>query len=119
MTERFREAMRNPPDFSNADDPTADRLAAYPEAGELESPQGAADRDQTGPTPPQPAGEDSEVIFAGASGQQLGGPAATDAPGTGPGMPPPDGPRASDDAAPRAGDETPPRQGSFVDRLDR
>ena len=119
MTERFREAMRTPPDFSNSDDPGADRLAAYPEAGELESPQAAVDRAATGPTPPQPAGEDSELIFAGGSGQQLGGPAATDAPGKGPGLPAADGRHAADEEAAGAGAEAPPRQGSFVDRLDR
>jgi hypothetical protein len=118
MTERFREAMRKSPPFSNADDPEADRMGAYPEAGELDSPQDGADQHASGPTPPQPAGLDSQVIMTGGSGRPIGGPAATDPPGQAPGMPPADGAAADDEAPP----DTQPKsrdQGSFVDGLDR
>ena len=118
MTERFREAMRKPPPFSNADDPDADRMGAYPEAGELGSPQDANEQDASGPTPPQPAGLDSQVIMTGGSGRAIGGPAATDPPGQAPGMPPPDGAAAADEGPPEAG-PAPRDPGSFVDGLDR
>jgi hypothetical protein len=118
MTERFREAMRKLPPYSNADDPTADRLGSYPEAGELRSPQDAIDRDAGGPTPPQPAGLDSQVIMTGGSGRPIGGPASTDPPGQAPGMPPADAPARDDEPSPDA-ERGPRDQGSFVDGLDR
>ena len=108
------------PAASNADDPTADRLAAYPEAGELGSPQDPPATPSDGPVPPQPAGIDSQVIATGASGGGLAGPVATDAPGRGPGLPGPDGTRDAAGGPPRAsGETTPPRPGDVADRLDR
>ena len=61
MTERSTRAMRNPPKGSNAQDPGADRLGAYSDAGELRSPQEATDRASPGPTPAQPDGIDEEL----------------------------------------------------------
>ncbi|HUP55057.1 MAG TPA: hypothetical protein VM408_06085, partial [Methylomirabilota bacterium] len=77
MTERFSKATRQPPQGSNAQDPTADRLGAYSEAGELQSPQSAVDRDPAGPDAAVPAGMDAEIIFTGGAGRSLGGPHAT------------------------------------------
>jgi hypothetical protein len=114
VTERFRKAMEEPPPFSNADDPSADRLAAHDDAGELGTPQDLTGTGATGPVPPQPAGTDTEVIFTGASGRPIGGPAATDPPGQAPGMPGPDGAPPEDGPAEDAGGG-----GPFVDRLDR
>ena len=105
--------MKHPPEFSNADDPAADRLAAYDEAGESGSPQDVTRPAATGPVPPQPAGTDTEIIFTGGSGRPIGGPAATDPPGQAPGMPGPD-------AEPPDGSSADPHGGRpFVDRLDR
>jgi hypothetical protein len=107
------------PVASNADDPTADRLAAYPEAGEVGSPQDPPATPSDGPVPPQPAGLDSAVIATGASGGGLAGPIATDAPGDGSGLPGPSG----DDAVQRApGAETglgPAAHEGDAERMDR
>ena len=122
MTDARHDRTHEVPAGSNADDPTADRLAAYPEAGELDSPQGAVDRSADGPLPPQPAGTDSTVIFTGASGGAIGGPAATDAPGAGAGRPAADG--AADGDPEATADRLRPDSGSardddsFVDRLE-
>jgi hypothetical protein len=107
------------PSASNADDPTADRLAAYPEAGELGSPQDPPASPSDGPVPPQPAGVDSQVIATGASGGGLAGPVATDAPGQGAGLPGPGGvdEDRSDDRGGRL--EGRPEAGDVADRLDR
>jgi hypothetical protein len=109
------------PDASNADDPTADRLAAYPEAGELGSPQDPPAPPSDGPVPPQPAGVDSQIITTGASGGGLAGPVATDAPGGGPGLPGADGNAVADDPdrADRADRGPHPAADDLVDRLDR
>jgi len=114
MTDRFSRATRNPPPGSNAQDPGADRLGAYSDAGELHSPQGATDRDATGPDAPEPAGVDAEVIFTGGPGRSLGGPNATDRPGEATGRPPRQPGREPEDGA-----REHPRQrpGPFVDRL--
>ena len=115
MTDRFSRATRNPPKGSNAQDPNADRLGAYSESGELESPQGATDLDATGPDAPQPAGIDAELIFTGGPGRSLGGPNTTDRPGDRTAeQPNPDGP-SPDDGEP---DEGRSAAGLFVDRLD-
>jgi hypothetical protein len=103
---------------SNADDPTADRMAAYPEAGELGSPQDppvASD----GPTPPQPAGADAAVIATGASGGGLAGPVATDAPGDGAGLPGPGGVDAQRAPGAETGQGPEARDDGGVDRMDR
>lgn len=114
MTDRYRRAMDEPPEFSNARDPNADRLGAYPDGGEVDSAQDDARATGEGSLPPQPAGTDSAVIFTGASGRNLGGPSATDPPGQAPGLPGPEGDPADDpDGPPAEG------TGSFVDRLDR
>jgi hypothetical protein len=117
MTERFNKAMRNPPKGSNAQDPDADRLGAYSDAGELRSPQEATDRDASGPTPPQPAGVDAEVIFTGGPGRSLGGPHATDRPGQVPGSPPGDEAEKGDANEETELDRGHHRPGPFVDRL--
>ena len=108
------------PEASNADDPTADRLAAYPEAGELASPQDPPAAPSDGPVPPQPAGIDSQVIATGASGGGLAGPVATDAPGQGAGLPGPDGVDGETD--PERGSRgrgSGPATDDVADRLDR
>jgi len=93
MAEKFSEAMRNPPPSSNADDPEADRLGRYDEAGELEPGQRGTERvgPETGPSTvpsgPQPADAEDEIIFTGGPGGRLGGPHATDEPGGDPGLP--------------------------------
>lgn len=116
MTEPTPRHPRDPA-ASNADDPTADRLAAYPEAGELRSPQDPPAAPSDGPVPPQPAGIDSQVIATGASGGGLAGPVATDAPGTGAGLPGADGITTDE---PRPGDDAGrPTTGDVADRLDR
>jgi hypothetical protein len=61
------------PEWSNADDPTADRLASYSEAGELNPSQDGAQRvgSEKGPatTPrPQPGGPHGEIVFERAAG---------------------------------------------------
>jgi hypothetical protein len=122
MAEKFSEAMRTPPPFSNAEEPGADRLGRYGEAGELASDQEATDRvgqesgSSTAAAGPQPAGADSEVIFAGGPGGGLGGPHATDTPDTNdPGLPGHDQPaEGGRDEAEDGGTD-----GSFVDRLGR
>jgi hypothetical protein len=117
MTDRYRRAMTKPPKGSNAQDRDADRLGAYPDAGELNSPQEAVDLDATGPDEPQPAGIDTEIIFTGGPGSSIGGPHATDRPGEAPGRP------AEDRAATGGGEVDAPTQsgqrrpGPFVDRL--
>ena len=113
MTDRFSRATRNPPPGSNAQDPGADRLGAYSDAGELHSPQGATDRDATGPDTPEPAGVDAEVIFTGGPGRSLGGPNATDRPDEVTGQPPPPGHGEAADST----DHPRPGPGPFVDRL--
>jgi hypothetical protein len=108
------------PTATNADDPTADRMAAYPEAGELGSPQDPPAAPSDGPVPPQPAGMDSQVIATGASGGGLAGPVATDAPGRGAGLPGPSGIDGDGDperAARRSADG--PARDAVADRLDR
>jgi hypothetical protein len=122
MAEKFSEAMRTPPPYGNARDPEADRLGAYDQAGELGSDQAGTERvgqesgPPTAPSGPQPAGADSEVIFAGGPGGGLGGPHATDTPGQGdPGLPGHDQPvEGGRDEAEDGGSG-----GPFVDRLDR
>jgi hypothetical protein len=114
MTERSAKATRQPPKGSNAQDPEADRLGAYSEAGELHSPQEATERHRTGPDAPEPAGTDAEVIFTGGPGRSLGGPHATDRPARATGS------RAGEEA--RDSEHTDPgdgrrRPGPFVDRL--
>ncbi len=108
------------PAASNADDPRADRLAAYPDGGELGSSQDPPAAASDGPTPPQPAGLDAQVIATGASGGGLAGPIATDAPGDGAGLPGPGGVGADPDAGrPRPSDSDGAREGDVADRLDR
>lgn len=114
MTERFRRATHRPPEGSNAQDPGADRLGAYPEAGELDSPQAATERDAAGPTTPQAAGLDAEVIFTGGPGRSLGGPAATGPPRPASDLQPTDGAEQDEEAGSDGG---PQRPGPFVDRL--
>ena len=121
MDDKFSDAMRTPPPSSNAEDPEADRLGRYPDAGELNAEPKATERvgpetgPSTAPSGPQPAGLDAEVIFTGGSVGRLGGPHATDAPGEDPGLPGHDQPveggreEAADGGA----------EGSFVDRLGR
>jgi hypothetical protein len=88
MAEEFRRAMRNPPEWSNADDPGADRLAAHDEGGELGTPQegtmpvGAHAEHATDPgSPVSPAGKDADVLQVGGPGDRIAGPHATDKPG--------------------------------------
>jgi hypothetical protein len=114
MTDRYRKAMPHAPEGSNARDPDADRLGAYPEAGEIHSPQGAIDRAWAGPTSPQPAGLDTEIIFTGGPGSSIGGPHATDRPGEAPGRPPGEDAVPADQVDPGTGHHRP---GPFVDRL--
>ena len=103
-----------------AEDPTADRVAAYPEAGELGTPQDRTPPAAGGPTPPQPAGIDTEILLTGASGGGLGGPAATDAPGDGAGLPGDAGPGEGPPTAQRPRDAGAEAEGEeLVDRLDR
>lgn len=113
MTERSAKATRQTPKGSNAQDPTADRLGAYSEAGELHSPQGAVDRDRRGPDSPAPAGTDAELIFTGGPGRSLGGPHATDRPDLG-GSPGREEAPAPEDVE---ADDAEHRPGPFVDRL--
>jgi len=118
MTERFEKATRATPSWSNADDPDADRLARYPDAGELGGPEGVSERvgAETGPgtTPSSsdPAGPDAEIIGTGATGDRLGGWHATDTPGE-PGLPGHDQPVEGG----READEDRGTGGPFVDRL--
>ena len=112
--------MPDRPIKTNADDPTADRLAAYPEAGELGSPQDThPTATEGGPVPPQPAGVDTEIIMSGGSGGGLGGPPATDAPGEGAGMPGEGGIDEESPANTQRAERAARKGGSFVDRLDR
>jgi hypothetical protein len=118
MADDFDRATRQGETWSNADDPAADRLASYPEAGELDSPQTSHELvgQEPEPTPsgPQPAGADADLMMVGGPGDRLGGPHATDREGD-PGLPGHDQPaeggrsQASDDG----------RDGSLVDRLGR
>jgi hypothetical protein len=85
MSDDFAEAMRNPPPWSNADDPDADRLAARPEAGELGTPQHThptPGQDDRMPSPtPHPSGlggGDGEVIHERPTGGITGLPEAAD-----------------------------------------
>ena len=119
MADDFDKASREREPWSNAEDPSADRLAAYPEAGELGSPQAANQRvgQEPEPTPsgPAPAGKDAEILQIGGSGDRLGGPHATDREGD-PGLPghdqPAEGGRSQVEDG--SGADT-----STVDRLDR
>ena len=113
MTERFSKATRQTPKGSNAQDSTADRLGAYSESGELNSPQQAVDRDPRGPDEPMPAGTDAEIIFTGGPGRSLGGPHATDRPDLDRSTGGDDAPAAEDLEA----DDGDPHPGPFVDRL--
>ena len=118
MADDFDRASRTTATWSNADDPTADRVGAYPDAGELDSPQTSHDLvdQQPEPTPsgPQPAGADAELLMVGGPGDRLGGPHATDREGD-PGLPGHDQPAESG----RSQAEDDGRDGSLVDRLDR
>lgn len=121
MADEFSRAMRERQPGSNADDPTADRMAAYPEAGELNSaspghdPVGQEAGPGTTPNPSSPAGADAELLQAGGSGDRLGGWHATDTAGD-PGLPGHDQPaEGGREEAEDAGGT----QGSFVDRLGR
>ena len=121
MADDFSRAMRERPPFSNADDPSADRLAAHGEAGELNPDRGAHARvgqergPGTAPSGPDMTGKDAELLQAGGSGDRIGGPHATDRPAD-PGLPghdqPVEGGRAQ--AEDGNGDD-----GSLVDRMDR
>jgi hypothetical protein len=122
MAEKFSRAMREPPEWSNSDDPGADRLGAYDESGELH-PQPGTRRvgSETGPAtaagPVTPAGKDADLLQAGGPGDRLGGPHATDLPGE-PGRPDPGA------SQPQAGQEPPPGKGQreaggeWAERLD-
>ena len=117
MSDELDPTMRQRERGSNADDPTADRLAAYPDAGELGSPQEAHELvgQEPEPTPsgPQPAGKDAELMQIGGSGDRLGGPHATDKEGD-PGLPGHDQPAEGGRLQAEDGDGA-----STVDRLDR
>jgi len=118
MADDFDRASRTTATWSNADDPTADRVSAYPDAGELDSPQTAHDLVDQHPEPtpsgPQPAGADAELLMVGGPGDRLGGPHATDREGD-PGLPGHD--QAAEGGRSEAEDDD--RDGSLVDRLDR
>jgi hypothetical protein len=117
MPDESHPATRQRTPGSNASDPSADRMAAYPDAGELGSPQTAHDvvGQELEPTPsgPEPAGMDAELLQIGGSGDRLGGTHATDKPGQ-PGMPGDDQP--IEDSRARADEGA---DSSTVDRLDR
>jgi len=118
MADDFDTATRKRAPWSNADDPTADRLAAYPDAGELDSPQRAHDlvdqEPESTPSGPQPAGADAELLMVGGPGDRLGGPHATDREGD-PGLPGHDQLAEGD----RSQAEDDGRDASLVDTLDR
>lgn len=119
MADDFERATQHTPPWSNADDPTADRLAARPEAGELHAADTATTRagqergPGTTPAPSDPAGPDAELLQAGGSGDRLGGWHATDSPAD-PGLPGHDQPVEGGRA--QADDDT-GTDGPLVDRL--
>ena len=121
MADDFQRASERTPPWSNADDPSADRLAARPDAGELhDAGPGAARAGQdrgpgTTPGASSPAGPDAELLQAGGSGDRLGGWHATDSPAD-PGLPGHDQPVEGGRAQAEDGDGT---TGPLVDRLGR
>ena len=68
MTDEFNEAMRNPPPWSNADDPDADRLGGRGPAGELNpdaNVPSTGSPDANDPQTADPAGPDRDVVDDG------------------------------------------------------
>ena len=79
MAGDFSKSTREGERAWNADDPTADRAAAYPEAGELGSRQdthsvaSSATGPSTAPSGPEAATSDEEYLDAAPLGNRLGG----------------------------------------------